>query len=217
MPAMTFRDPVCHGDNIGAVVWPVRLWLVRHGQTEWSLAGRHTGRTDVPLVPAGEAQAQALGARIAALVPEPALVLTSPRSRALDTCRLAGLGERAEVVEDLAEWDYGDYEGLTTPQIRETRPGWTLWTDGVPGGESAADVGRRADEVVRRARSADGDVVCFGHGHALRVLAARWVGLPPAGGRLWALETGSLSALDWEREVPVVARWNEPASPASPA
>lgn len=190
---------------------PVQVWLVRHGQTEWSLTGRHTGRTDVPLAPAGVAQAEALAARLARLVPAPALVLTSPLSRAAETCRLAGLGERAEQVEALVEWDYGDYEGRTTPEIQEARPGWSLWTDGVPHGESIADVGRRADAIVHRARSDDGDTVCFGHGHALRVLAARWVGLPPVAGRLLALDPGSLSVLGWEREVPVLARWNEPA------
>ncbi|MGH9087658.1 MAG: histidine phosphatase family protein [Acidimicrobiales bacterium] len=187
------------------------MWLIRHGQTEWSLDGRHTGRTDVPLAPVGVAQAEALASRLARQVPDPALVLTSPLTRAAETCRLAGLGEGAERVDDLMEWDYGAYEGLTTPEIREHRPGWTLWTGGVPGGESAADVGRRADVVLRRARAAEGDVVCFAHGQVLRVLAARWVGLPPAVGRLLALAPGSLSVLGWEREVPVVARWNEPA------
>ncbi len=186
----------------------VQMWLVRHGTTEWSRDGRHTGRTDVPLLPEGQAQAEAVGERLAAGVPHPALVLTSPLARAAATCRLAGLGDRAEPCEDLLEWDYGDYEGRTTAEIRAERPGWTLWTDGVPGGESAADVGRRADEVIRRARAVDGDVVCFSHGHLLRVLAARWVGLPPVGGRLLGLAVGSLSVLGWEREVPVVARWS---------
>lgn len=213
MPAMTFRDRACGEVEGRAVVSAVaaNLWAVRHGQTEWSLAGRHTGRTDVPLAPAGIAQAEALGAVLARAVPEPALVLTSPLSRAAETCRLAGFGDHAEPTEDLVEWDYGDYEGLTTAQVRETHPGWTLWADGVPGGESAADVGRRADAVVRRVRAEGGDVVCFAHGHFLRVLAARWVGLPPAAGRLLALWPGALSALGWEREVPVVVRWNEPA------
>ena len=153
MPAMTFRAPACGRAGAGAVVCPVRIWLVRHGQTEWSRRGRHTGHTDVPLIPAGVAQAESLRARLAAEVPDPALVLTSPLVRATETCRLAGLGGRAERVDDLREWDYGDYEGLTTPEIREQCPGWTLWTRGVPGGETAAAVGRRADEVLGRARA----------------------------------------------------------------
>jgi broad specificity phosphatase PhoE len=183
-----------------------RLWLVRHGETEWTRSGRHTGTTDLPLEPAGEAQAEALGTLLAAA--DFALVLTSPLTRAFDTCRLAGFGDRAEVTDDLAEWDYGAVEGRTTDEIRVDDPGWTLWTDGVPAGETATDVGRRADRVIERARYAGGDAVCCAHGHVLRVLAARWVGLPPAGGRLWTLGAGSLSVLGWEREVPVIERWN---------
>lgn len=198
----------CGGCTRGAVVSAVRIWLVRHGETEWSRDGRHTGRTDVPLLDDGRNQAEAVGSRLGTDVPEPALVLTSPLARAADTCRLAGLGDRGEPCDDLLEWDYGDYEGRTTAEIRSARPGWTLWVDGVPGGESVADVGRRADEVIRRARAAEGDVVAFSHGHLLRALAARWVGLPPVAGRLLALDAGSLSVLGWEREVPVVARWN---------
>jgi broad specificity phosphatase PhoE len=189
-----------------------RLWLVRHGETEWSRSGQHTGTTDLPLEPAGEAQAEAIGTLLAAA--DFALVLTSPLTRALDTCRLAGLGDRAEVIDDLVEWDYGAIEGRTTDEIRVDDPGWTLWTDGVRAGETATDVGRRADRVIERARSAGGDAVCFAHGHVLRVLAARWVGLPPVGGRLWALGAGSLSVLGWEREVPVIDRWNlQPLQP----
>lgn len=187
---------------------PVAVWLVRHGETEWSRSGRHTGRTDVPLVPAGRAQAEAIGRWLVPRVPDPALVLTSPLVRAADTCRLAGYGDRAVAVPDLAEWDYGGYEGRTTADIRDERAGWTLWTDGVPGGETAAAVARRADRVIERARDAGGDVLVFSHGHLLRVLAARWVGLPPAGGRLLALDAGGLCTLDFEREAPVVARWN---------
>ncbi len=192
------------------------VWIVRHGETEWSRAGRHTGRTDVPLVEEGRRGARAVGRWLASMVPDPALVLTSPLARAAETCRLAGFGDRAEDTPDLMEWDYGAYEGRTTEDIRTEVPGWTLWTDGVPGGETAADVGRRADLVIERARSVeggsgDGDVVCFSHGHLLRVLAARWVGLPPAGGRLLALAAGSLSVLDWEREAPVVRLWNASA------
>jgi broad specificity phosphatase PhoE len=186
----------------------VTVWLVRHGETEWSATGRHTGVTDVPLLPRGRAQAEAAGAWLAAAVPSPAVVLASPLARAAETCRLAGFGEQAEPCPDLVEWDYGEYDGLTTDQIREVRPQWTLWTDGVPGGESAADVGRRADRVIERVRGAGGDAVLFSHGHLLRVLSARWVGLPPAGGRLLAMRAGAVSALGWEREVPVVLRWD---------
>src|SRR5919107_1991801 len=158
--------------------------LVRHGETEWSRDGRHTGRTDVPLTAVGTRQAEQL---------EDALgewsaprVLTSPLGRALDTCRLAGFGDRAELREALLEWDYGDYEGLTTPQIRELRPGLDLWRDGCPGGESAADVGSRVDPLVSELRPSEADVALFAHGHVLRVLAARWVELPPeAGARAW--------------------------------
>lgn len=189
-----------------------RIFLVRHGQTAWSRSGRHTGRTDVPLEPEGLAQAEAVGGLL--LGRRFALVLTSPLERAGETCRLAGFGDRAEDCPDLVEWDYGEYEGRTTEEIRRAHPGWSLWADGVPGGETAADVGRRADRVLARARTAEGDTLCFGHGHLLRVLAARWTGLPPAGGRLLALAVGSVSALGWERETPVILRWNElPGSP----
>lgn len=191
------------------------LWIVRHGETEWSRAGRHTGRTDVPLTEEGKREADDVGRWLAQLVPHPALVLTSPLSRAAETCRLAGFGDRAEECDDLMEWDYGAYEGRTTDEIRAEVPEWTLWTHGVPNGESAADVGRRADRVVERARAEDGDVVCFSHGHLLRVLASRWVGLPPVGGRLWALRAAAVSTLGWERESPVVSLWNAVA-PVAP-
>jgi probable phosphoglycerate mutase len=187
------------------------LLVVRHGATEWSLAGRHTGRTDLPLVAEGREQAAAVGTLLAGR--SFALVLTSPLARARETCALAGWDGGAEVTGDLAEWDYGEYEGLTSEEISATRPGWTLWTDGVLGGESAADVGRRADRIVERARAAGGDTLCFSHGHLLRVLAARWLELPPAGGRLLALDAGSLSVLGWERQVPVVESWNERPRP----
>jgi broad specificity phosphatase PhoE len=185
-----------------------KLVVVRHGATEWSEEGRHTGLTDVPLVEAGREQARRLGA---ALAGHPfSLVLESPLARARETCALAGFGQRAEPSDDLVEWDYGDYEGRTTAEIRVERPGWTLWHDGVPGGETAAEVGRRVDRVIERARSQAGDTLCFAHGHALRVLAARWVGLPPMGGRLLTLDPGSIGELGWEREAPVIGRWNEP-------
>lgn len=184
-----------------------RVFLVRHGETEWSLAGLHTGRTDVPLVEIGRQQAAAVGDVLRGHAFS--LVLTSPLTRAEQTCALAGMAEVAEPADDLMEWDYGEFEGRSSEEIRATRPGWTLWTDGVVGGESAAAVGRRADRVIERARAADGDTLCFSHGHLLRVLAARWVGLPPAAGRLLALDPGSLSVLGWERETPVVELWNE--------
>jgi probable phosphoglycerate mutase len=187
--------------------------LVRHGQTEWSAGGRHTGRTDVPLTKEGRQQARALGTSLGRW--RFAVVLTSPLQRAAETCRLAGLGEAAGVREDLREWDYGDYEGRTTPDIRGERPGWTLWTEGVPGGESAESVGRRADRIIEEVRAAGGDAALFAHGHVLRVLAARWIGLPPMWGGSLALDTATLSVLGYERETPAIIRWNEPGSPAS--
>jgi broad specificity phosphatase PhoE len=185
---------------------PHEVVLVRHGETEWTLTGRHTGRTDIPLTERGREQARLIGA-----TPRDrrfALVLSSPLSRALETCRLAGLGDLAEVTDDLLEWDYGEYEGLRTVEIRETRPRWSLWTDGVPGGETAAAVAERVDRVIDRARSAGGTVALFAHGHVLRVLTARWLGLPPEDGRLFAMEPGAMSVLGYERETPVIRRWN---------
>ncbi len=183
--------------------------LVRHGQTEWSLSGQHTGTTDIPLTEAGVRHAEALGARLSAW--EFARVLTSPLARAAETCRLAGLGG-AEITEALREWDYGEYEGRRTVDIREERPGWGLWKDGVPGGETIDEVGRRADRVIEAARAAGGDVALFAHGHILRVLGARWIGLPPDHGALLALSTASISVLGWERETAVIERWNETAA-----
>ena len=180
--------------------------LIRHGETEWSRDGRHTGRTDIPLTDAGRRQAALVGEWLAGRTF--ARVLTSPLGRALETCRLAGFGDRAEPREELLEWDYGEYEGLTTPQIRERRPDWYLWRDGCPGGESAADVGRRVDSVVAELREADGDVALFAHGHVLRVLTARWLELGPDKGALFALATATLSALGWERESAVIRAWN---------
>lgn len=186
----------------------MQLWIVRHGETEWSRSGRHTGRTDVPLCRAGAEQAEVLGAWLRTVVPAPGLVLSSPLRRAVETCRLAGYGAEAETTEDLVEWDYGAYEGRTTEEIRSERPGWSLWTDGVPGGEAASEVGRRADRVIERLRAGGADALVFAHGHLLRVLGARWVRLPPAGGRLLGLDAGSVSVLGWERETPVVRLWN---------
>jgi probable phosphoglycerate mutase len=182
--------------------------LVRHGETEWSRDGRHTGRTDVPLTAAGRSQAERLGAPLGDW--RFTRVLASPLGRALDTCRLAGFGDRAELSDALLEWDYGEYEGETTPQIRELRPGWNLWRDGCPGGESAADVGARVDPLVSELKASAGDVAVFAHGHLLRVLAARWVELPPeAGARFW-LATATISVLGFERESAAVRRWNAP-------
>lgn len=185
-----------------------RVVLVRHGETEWSVTGRHTGRTDVPLTDEGRRQAEALGVCLKGW--RFALVLTSPRRRAVDTCRLAGLGDMAQVRDDLMEWDYGDYEGRTTPEIRSERPGWTLWSHGVPGGENVEQVGARADGVLAEARQAEGDVALFSHGHLMRVLAARWIDLPADRGRNLALATASVSVFGYERETPVIVRWNQP-------
>jgi broad specificity phosphatase PhoE len=182
--------------------------LARHGETEWSLSGRHTGKTDLPLTEEGRRQAAALGPRLRAWTFS--LVVTSPLRRALETCHLAGYAEHAEVRPDLVEWDYGRYEGLTSSQIAEIDPKWSLWRDGGPGGEAPADVGRRADRVLAEVRSVDGDVLIFAHGHVLRVLAARWLGEPAEGGRHYALQTASLSVLTYEHADPVIRQWNLP-------
>jgi broad specificity phosphatase PhoE len=182
--------------------------LIRHGQTEWSKNGRHTGRTNPPLLAEGCRQAEQSGEMLRARRLGPfGRVLTSPLQRAAETCQLAGFF--GEPDPDLLEWDYGEYEGLTSDEIRERRPGWTLWSDGVPGGERASEVARRADRVIARALEADGDTLCFAHGHILRVLGARWVGLPPVAGRLLLLYPGHLSVLGWERESRAIELWNE--------
>jgi broad specificity phosphatase PhoE len=182
--------------------------LVRHGETEWSRDHRHTGRTDVPLTAEGRRQAERLRDALAEW--NFTRVLSSPLSRALDTCRLAGYGDRAELSDALLEWDYGEYDGETTDRIRESRPGWNLWRDGCPGGESVADVSARVDPLVSELKDSDGDVLLFAHGHVLRVLAARWVELAPeAGARLW-LATATISVLGFERETAVFRRWNAP-------
>ena len=180
---------------------------MRHGQTEWALLGRHTGRTDIPLTAEGTAQGLALGARLSGVAF--ALVLTSPRIRASATADLAGFGAVAAIEPDLAEWDYGGLEGLTTPQIKATYPDWTIWTGPWPDGETLDGVGVRADRVLARARAASGDVLLFSHGHLLRVLAARWLGLGSSDGGLFGLSTGTVSVLGWDRENPVVETWNE--------
>lgn len=181
------------------------LWLVRHGETAWSRTGRHTSVTDLPLTPEGEAVA----AKLAGLLDGHSFttVLTSPRSRARRTAELAGFGD-AEVSDDLAEWAYGEYEGITTPQIRETVPGWTVWTHPSPGGETPTQVTARLQRVVDRVRENGGRTLAFGHGHALRALAALWLGLPVTDGRHFRLDTATVSVLGFERETPVILRWN---------
>ena len=189
------------------------LWLIRHGETEWSLSGAHTGRTDLPLTAAGEERAAALGRCLAGR--QFALVLTSPLERARETCRIAGYGDVAQIEPNLREWDYGNYEGRTTADIRKQAPDWNLWAMGVPGGETVEQVAIRARLVIERAGRAGGDVALFAHGHILRILAACWLGLPPVAGELFALETGSLSLLGYERETHVIQRWNQAPAPAS--
>ena len=181
------------------------LWVVRHGETEWSRDGRHTSHTEVELTSEGEEAALGLAYRMAGV--EFDLVLTSPRLRARRTAELAGYAD-AHVEDDLAEWDYGDYEGITTAEIREQVPGWTVWTHPCPGGESAEQVTRRLDRVVAKVRAKGGRVLVFSHGHASRALAARWLGLPVEDGRHFLLGTATISVLGYERETAVVARWN---------
>jgi broad specificity phosphatase PhoE len=180
--------------------------ILRHGETEWSRSGQHTSRTDLPLLESGRERARAVGKQLAGRTF--ALVLCSPLLRARETCELAGFASPAVLDEDLREWDYGDYEGLTTPQIRTERPDWNLWRDGCPGGESPAEVGARADLVLARLRAASGDAVAFAHGHILRVLAARWIDLPVAGGSRLLLGAGRLGVLGFERETEVISAWN---------
>ena len=193
----------------GQLADDVAIWLVRHGQTEWSRSGRHTGCTDILLTARGELEARALRGELTRL--RPALVLSSPRVRAIRTAELAGM-RVDKVVDDLAEWDYGDYEGLTTAQIRERVPGWSLWTHGAAGGESAAEVSTRADRVLRLAldRLDDGPVVLFAHGHISRVIGARWIGLPAREGGRFALGTATVSVLGAQHDTAVIDRWNIP-------
>lgn len=191
----------------GASPKPV-VWLVRHGETQWSRERRHTGTTDVALTPEGEEQARRLAPALGEIAFD--RVLCSPLGRARETCELAGLGDRAELRDALREWDYGDYEGITSEEIHVDRPDWLLWRDGCPGGESPAEVGVRADAVVAELLTMDGTVVVFAHGHLLRVLVARWLGLEPFGGRHFGLGTATLSRLGWEHDYRVVQRWNAP-------
>ena len=205
----------------------MEIVLARHGETEWSRDMKHTSHSDLPMTEHGRGEAERLRPAFAGRTFE--RVLSSPLQRALETCRLAGLGDQAETTEDLMEWDYGEYEGITTEEIRKQRPDWYLWRDGCPGGESAADVGRRVDRVIaelsapgsargagrfshsRPARFAhSGDAAIFAHGHVLRVLTARWLGLGPESGALFKLDTGTISMLGYERDTPVVTGWNSP-------
>jgi broad specificity phosphatase PhoE len=187
------------------------LWLVRHGETEWSAEGRHTSRTDLPLTARGRERAAELGKFLAET--KFGAVLRSPMLRAKQTCEIAGFGDVAVVDDGLKEWDYGVYEGRTTAEIQAEIPGWSVWKDPIVGGETVVQVGARADGVIARALAAAGtgdgaNVALFGHAHILRILAARWVGLEARGGELFALETGSVSVLGWERETRVIQRWN---------
>jgi probable phosphoglycerate mutase len=184
------------------------VWLIRHGETEWSRSGQHTGLTDLPLTDTGRRVARALAPVLAR--ESFALVLTSPLRRALQTCELTGLGDRAQVDPDLLEWNYGEYEGLTSAEIHEHAPGWLVFTDGAPDGERPDDVGRRVDRVIARARAAPGNVAVFAHGHLLRVLAARWLGWPVAAGRHFLLDTGTVNVLSAYWEAPAIKRWNAP-------
>ncbi|MFO1207994.1 MAG: histidine phosphatase family protein [Amaricoccus sp.] len=185
------------------------IWLARHGETAWSLSGQHTGRTDIALTARGEASARKLGERLRGMAF--ARIFTSPLQRAARTCALAGFGAEAEADADLVEWDYGDYEGRTSVEIRADRPDWSLWRDGCPGGESPEQVGRRADRVVDRLRATGGDALVFSSGHFLRVLAARWLGMEPSAGAFFLLDTASLSALGHDRSLaqPVIRLWND--------
>lgn len=183
------------------------MWLIRHGETEWSTERRHTGRSNIPLTSLGRCQAETLAKRFAGLSFD--LVLSSPLSRALETCRLAGFGETAKITEDLCEWDYGVYEGRTTAEIRKDIPGWTIWASDPPGGETLKEVAARTLRVIDLAESIKGRVLLFAHAHVLRVLAACWLGLSPAEGRSFVLDTASLSILSYEREYPVIFTWNQ--------
>ena len=180
--------------------------LARHGQTEWSRSGQHTSRTDLPLIEEGRRRAQEIGIELADR--SFALVLCSPLLRARETCELAGFGANAVLSDDLREWDYGEYEGLTTLQIRERRPDWILWRDGCPGGEQPEDVAARADRAIAQLRDADGDAIAFAHGHILRVLSARWIGMSAAAGARLALVAGAICELGFEHETEVLQLWN---------
>ena len=186
----------------------VQVFVIRHGETEWSLNGRHTGTTDIPLTDNGRRVAQLLHPALAARTF--ALVLVSPMQRARETCELSGVAGTAVIDRDLVEWNYGKYEGLTPKQIHETAPGWLVFRDGCPGGEAPEQVGARVDRVIAQSRAVDGDIALFAHGHVLRVLAARWIGLPAGGGQHFLLDTGTLCVLGYYRAIPAVRIWNGP-------
>ena len=189
-----------------------QLWLLRHGATEWALNGRHTGSTDLPLLPEGEAEARALGPVLSQQTF--AAVFSSPLQRAQRTCELAGLGDQMQICDDIIEWNYGDYEGITTATIRETVPDWTVWSHGCPKGENAQQVEVRCANAISTALAVpgEGDVALFAHGHILRALAGTWLGLGAAGGQLLRLGTASVSILGWERETRAIQRWNAPSA-----
>ena len=184
------------------------IWLIRHGETEWSASGAHTSRTDLPLLPSGIKQAEDLKTKLHGR--EFSLVLVSPMQRARETARLAGYVDKAEITDDLKEWDYGEYEGRSTAQIRQERPNWALWRDGVVKGESVEHVGLRVKRVIERCAQINGDVALFAHGHVLRILTAVWLDLPPGDGKLFALNTATISVLSYEHEYRVIRRWNSP-------
>jgi broad specificity phosphatase PhoE len=185
-----------------------RIYLVRHGETAWSITGQHTGRRDIPLTAHGEEEAARLRKRLEGI--EPLQVLSSPSQRARRTCELAGWSEKMHIDADLSEWDYGDYDGRTTPDIKKERPDWSLFRDGCPNGETAEEVGRRADRVIACIRALNGDVLLFGHSHTFRILAARWLALPAQGGAYFTLAPASVSVLSFEHTAaePVIALWN---------
>jgi broad specificity phosphatase PhoE len=184
----------------------MQLWLIRHGETEWSLSGAHTSRTDIPLTERGKERAAKIRDYLAQR--KFSLVLTSPLHRARETCRIAGYADAAQIEENLREWDYGIFEGRTTADIRKDQPDWSIWDSPVPEGEPVEHVAARAQKVIDRALEAGGDVALFAHAHILRILAATWLGLEPRGGRLFALGTGSVSTLSYERETRVISTWN---------
>ena len=186
----------------------ISLFAIRHGETAWSLSGQHTGTTDIPLTDNGRRLAERLRPVLARQVF--ACVLTSPLERARETCEIAGLGDRAAIEPNLVEWNYGKYEGLTPKQIHETAPDWLIFRDGCPGGEAPDQVGARVDRVIARARTVEGDVALFAHGHVLRVLAARWLGLPAGAGQHFLLDTGTLNVLGYYRSIPALKVWNAP-------
>ncbi len=183
------------------------ICLVRHGETEWSRDMKHTGRTDIPLTERGRKDAELVGIRLSGLTFS--TVLTSPLKRALETCRIAGFGDQAQKRDDLMEWDYGDYEGLKLVDIRKRKSDWLVWDDGAPEGESVEQVGNRVDKIIGELREASGDTLIFAHGHLLRILTARWLDLPPGDGRMFALSTGAICKIGYERDRPVILSWNE--------